>query len=139
MCVQQLADLLECVWPAVLQAAAQPFRSATWRACLAVVLRRCNGDPARLRRLGRDRFVAAVRRELPRWGGTSRIYTPIAERVYAVLADPTGVRILRPGALERAHLVLEDYRAVRARLADTAHRMTGCAPVVSSARPAARG
>ncbi|WP_162795221.1 transposase, partial [Nonomuraea lactucae] len=58
-------------------------------------------------------------------GGTSRIYTPIAERVYAVLTDPTGVTTHRPGALERAHLVLEDYRAVRARLADTAHRMTG--------------
>ncbi|WP_326631768.1 IS110 family transposase [Nonomuraea fuscirosea] len=122
-CVQQPADLLECVWPAVLQAAAQPFKSATWRACLAVVLQRCNGDPARLRRLGRDRFVGAVRRELPRWGGTSRIYTPIAERVHAVLSDPTGVRTHRHGALERAHLVLEDYRAVRARLADTARRM----------------
>ena len=124
-CVQQLTDLLECVWPAVPATAAKPFKSATWRACLAVVLERCNGDPARLRRAGRDRFLAAVRRELPRWGGTTRIYTPIADRVFAALADPVGVASHRRGALERAHLVAEDYRAVRARLADTEHRMTG--------------
>lgn len=122
-CIQQLGDLLECVWPAVLAAAAQPMRSATWRACLGVVLQRCNGDPARLRRLGRDRFIAAVRRELPRWGGTVRIYSPIADRVFTALTDHTGVAVQRPGALERAHLVLEDYRAVRLRLADTEHRM----------------
>lgn len=121
--VQQLRDLLECVWPAVLDAAAQPFKSATWRACLAVVLDRCGGDPARVRRLGRDRFITAVRRELPRWGGTVRIYSPIADRVFAALADPTGVAAHRPGALERAHLVMQDYRAVRLRLADTEHRM----------------
>lgn len=123
-CVQQMSDLLECVWPAVLTCAAQPWKSATWRACLAVVLERCNGEPARLRRLGRDRFVTAVRRELPRWGGTTRIYTPIADRVWAALADPVGVAAHRPGALERAHLVIEDHRAVRARLAEAEHRMT---------------
>ncbi|MER7548144.1 IS110 family transposase [Spirillospora sp. NPDC127506] len=123
-CVQQLTDLLECVWPAVLTTAAKPWKSATWRACLAVVLERCGGDPARLRRGGRDRFVAAVRRELPRWGGTTRIYTPIADRMFLALADPVGVASHRRGALERAHLVLEDYRAVRARPADTEHRMT---------------
>ena len=32
--VQQMRDLLECVWPAALDAAAQPFRSATWCAAL---------------------------------------------------------------------------------------------------------
>ncbi len=50
--VQQLRDLLECVWPAVLDAAASPFRSKTWCAALAVVLQRCAGDPRRLQRLG---------------------------------------------------------------------------------------
>ena len=29
-CVQQIRDLLECVWPAALEAANWPFRSATW-------------------------------------------------------------------------------------------------------------
>jgi transposase len=49
-CVQQLRDLLECAWPAVLSAAAQPFDSVNWCAALAVVLERCNGDPRRLAR-----------------------------------------------------------------------------------------
>ena len=33
-CVQQIRDLLECVWPAALEAAAQPFKSTTWVAAL---------------------------------------------------------------------------------------------------------
>ena len=36
--VNQVRDLLECAWPAVLGAAGVPFRSASWRAALAVVL-----------------------------------------------------------------------------------------------------
>ena len=35
-CIQQLRDLLECVWPAVLDAAAQPFDSMSWQASVAV-------------------------------------------------------------------------------------------------------
>jgi hypothetical protein len=31
---QQLRDLLECVWPAVLDGAGSPFRAASWRASL---------------------------------------------------------------------------------------------------------
>ena len=38
--VQQLRDLLECVWPAVAGGPGSPFRSASWRASLAVVLDR---------------------------------------------------------------------------------------------------
>jgi transposase len=45
-CVQQLRDLLECAWPAMLSAAADPFESITWRAALAVVLERCDGRPS---------------------------------------------------------------------------------------------
>ena len=45
--VNQVRDLLECAWPAVLGAAGVPFRSATWRAALAVALDRCVGDLAR--------------------------------------------------------------------------------------------
>src|SRR5437764_1832139 len=36
--VNQIRDLLECAWPAVLGASGSPFRSASWRAALAVVL-----------------------------------------------------------------------------------------------------
>jgi transposase len=68
--VNQIRDLLECAWPAVLAAAGKPFRSSAWCAALAVTLGRSAGDLARVRRLGPARFEAAVRRELPRWGAT---------------------------------------------------------------------
>jgi transposase len=42
-CVQQMRDLLECVWPAALDAAAQPFKSATWVAALTVIVARDDG------------------------------------------------------------------------------------------------
>ncbi len=32
--VQQMRDLLECVWPAALETAKQPFRSKTWAAVM---------------------------------------------------------------------------------------------------------
>ena len=32
--VQTIRDLLECVWPAALEAAKQPFKSATWVAAI---------------------------------------------------------------------------------------------------------
>jgi hypothetical protein len=87
--VNQIRDLLECAWPAVLAASGSPFRSVTWCASLAVVLDRCAGDLRRVRRLGLDRFTAAVRRELPRWGGI-RPCLRIIRAVFAALADPPG-------------------------------------------------
>ncbi len=36
--VQQMRDLLECAWPAVLDTARQPFKSTTWHAALTVAL-----------------------------------------------------------------------------------------------------
>ena len=88
--VNQIRDLLECAWPAVLAASGSPFRSVTWCAALAVVLDRCAGDLSRVRRLGPARFTAAVRRELPRWGGR-RPCLRIIRAVFAALADPVGV------------------------------------------------
>jgi transposase len=120
--VNQVRDLLECAWPAVLGAAGVPFRSASWRAALAVVLDRCAGDLARVRRLGLDRFTAAVRRELPRWGAM-RPCLRIVRAVFEALADSSGVAAHRPGALERAHLALGDWRETRARLAEAGARM----------------
>lgn len=51
-CVQQIRDLLGCVWSAVLTAAKHPFKSTTWVAALTVVVARDGGDLARTRRLG---------------------------------------------------------------------------------------
>ena len=62
--VQQIRDLLECVWPAALQTAAQPFDSQTWVAAMSVVVHRDGGDldahpsaglgPVRTRSTARD-------------------------------------------------------------------------------------
>jgi transposase len=121
-CVAQVRDLLECAWPGVLEAAAKPFDSTNWCAALAVVLEGCNGHPERLSQLGLARFEAAVRRELPHWGG-SRARRAIIEAVFVALVDPTGVMAQRPGALERARWVLADWRAATTRLAEVQTRM----------------
>jgi transposase len=121
-CMRQMSDLLECAWPAVLSAAAQPFRSRTWCAALAVVTDRCDGDPSRLRRLGRIRFAAAVRRELPRWQA-QRPCGRIVDAVFDALTDTTGVIVQRRGTLERVGLVLADWRDAHRRIADTETRM----------------
>lgn len=88
-CIQQLRDLLECAWPGVLEAAADPFDSTNWCAALAVVLERCNGHPERLARGGLARFEAAVIRELASWGGSRRRRSIIAA-VFTALVDPRG-------------------------------------------------
>jgi transposase len=121
-CVRQMRDLLECAWPAVLEAAAQPFKSMTWCAALAVVTDRCDGDPVRLRRLGIARFEKAVRRELPRWQG-ERPCGRIVRAVFAALSDQTGVTVQRPGIVERVGLVLLDWRDLHRRIDDTETRM----------------
>jgi transposase len=122
--LQQMSDLLECAWPAVLGAAAQPFKSKTWCAALVVVTDRCAGDPIRLRRLGLTRFTAAVRREMPRWQA-NRPCARIVEAVFAALSDRTGVVVQRPGVIERVGLVLADWRDLHRRLLDIETRMVG--------------
>jgi hypothetical protein len=77
--------------------------------------------------------------ELARWGGI-RPCLRIIRAVFAALADPAGVAAHRPGALERAHLALGDWRDIRARLADAEARMCavmdelGLAELVSTIR-----
>src|SRR5215469_10450190 len=52
--VQQMRDLLECAWPAVLDAARQPLKSTTWHAALTVALARAaDGDLSRVTGLER--------------------------------------------------------------------------------------
>ena len=121
--VQQLRDLLECAWPAVLSAAADPLDSITWCAALAVVLDRCDGHPERLARGGCQRFEAAVRREFGRWGGQRGPWRRIVAGVYAALTDAAGVAAQRRGALARAKWVLADWRSAKTRLAEVEARM----------------
>jgi transposase len=67
--VQQMWDLLECVWPAALDTAQQPFRSRTWIAALTVIVDRDGGDLARTRHLRPARFEHAVRWQILQRGG----------------------------------------------------------------------
>jgi transposase len=121
--IQQMRDLLECVWPAALDTARQPFRSRTWAAAMWVVLDRDGGDLARTRRLGPARFEQAVRREITKRGGQKPCLR-IVRRLFVALADPAGVIAHRHGALERVQLLLEDWAHTQHKLADTEHRMT---------------
>jgi transposase len=136
-CMGQLRDLLECVWPGVLEAAAAPFDSTNWCAALAVVLERCDGHPGRLARGGLARFEAAVVRELARWGGQRR-RRAIISAVYTALVDPRGVMAQRRGVLERAGWVLADWRSATTRLVQVESRMVevldelGLTPYVTS-------
>jgi transposase len=121
-CVQQIRDLLECVWPAALTTARQPFKSSTWVAAMAVIMTRDGGDLARTRRLGPTRFEQAVRREVTRRGGL-RLCLRILRNLYAALADPAGVLAHRLGAFERIGWLIEDWDTARTKLADTEARM----------------
>jgi transposase len=67
--IQQIRALLECVWPAALDTARQPFRSRTWTAALSVICDHDHGELTRTRRLGPVRFEHLVRREITRRGG----------------------------------------------------------------------
>ena len=121
--VQQMRDLLECVWPAALDTANYPFRSRTWAAAMWVVVDRDNADFTRTRRLGLARFETAVRREITKRGG-HRPCLRIVRKLFAALTDPTGVIAHRRGALERVQLLLEDWAENQRKLADTEARMT---------------
>jgi hypothetical protein len=112
--VNQIRDLLECAWPAVLAASGSPFRSVTWCASLAVV-------PGPVRRGPAPRPAA----------GPGPVHRGGAARAAAVGRDPAapadhpgGVRRAgRPGALERAQLAPVGWRDTLARLAGTETRM----------------
>jgi transposase len=122
-CMLQARDLLGLAWPVVLEAAAGPFESTTWLAAVTVVLERCDGDPARLRRLGLARFTAAVRAELPRWGA-QRPWQRITGAVFAAVTVTDGaVAAHRRGALKRAAWALTDLREARGKLTQAEAQM----------------
>jgi transposase len=122
-CVQQIADLLGCCWPAVLACAVKPLESTTWLACLRVVVD-AGGDLAGLARAGLDAFTAAARTQLPRLGAI-RLVHRIVHNCYAALSDPAGAAAQRPGGLERVGFLLDDLDHATVRLADVQQRMVG--------------
>jgi hypothetical protein len=120
--IQQIRALLECVWPAALECAQQPFRSQTWTRAMHIVCDRGEGDLARTRRLGPTRFEQAVRREIVKRGG-QKPCRRIVGRVFAALADPVEVLEHRRDGLEQVQLLLADWAEDQRRLADTETRM----------------
>jgi len=108
---QRLRDLLECAWPAALEAAAKPLDSMTWLAAMDVA----GCDPARIRALGRARFGRAVAARLPAWGAT-RACRRIIDAVYAATRDSRGVPAQRPAGLERAAYALTDLADARTQM-----------------------
>jgi transposase len=120
--VQQLRDLLERAWPAVLGCAAKPFESNSWCAALAVVLDGSNGHPERLSQMGSEQFLRTVNREVACWGGR-QVWRRIVGAVFTALSDPAGVTTQRVGALERAGFVLADWHATKRRLSEVETRM----------------
>ena len=114
---QQLRDLLECVWPAALAAAADPLDAMTWRAAMAV-----SCDPAEIVAMGWDRFADAVRVELSRWGGQRRCLR-ILRAIWAAAHEPGGVERERAAGSERARDAIRDWRRALDELADVEARM----------------
>jgi transposase len=125
---QQIIDLLECAWPAALDASGKPMKSKSWLAAMTVALDRvgASGDLSLIRRWGWTRFAAAVRRELPRHGAT-RWYSKIVRAVFDAATDPAqvvaGVADQRAGGLERARFALADLAHARAETAVVEARM----------------
>ena len=120
--LRQIRDLLECVWPAALEVARQPFKSVTWVAAMHVVVIRDAGDLARTRRLGPARFERVVRHEVVRRGRTKPCLR-ILRNLFTALSDAAGVLAHRPGALERVGWVLQDWDTGHAQRAHTEQRM----------------
>lgn len=93
---QQLRDLLECVWPAVLEAAAQPPKSTTLRAAMAAC-------PATRPRSARWAGTASPPPSPPNWSaGAIRRNLRILRAIWACAHQPGGLERERHAAVERA-------------------------------------
>ena len=114
---EQVRDLLECAWPAVLEAAADPLESLTWRAALGV-----SADPAVIAAMSEQQFLAALRERLVALGG-KKVWRRIAVAVHAAAADPGGIAAERDAILERATFAYQDWMAALAAQADADARM----------------
>jgi transposase len=110
-----IRDQLALVAPGLLEVHTDPFESATWLACLEVVMEHAaGGDLAAACAGGPEGFAAAAAARLPGWGG--RRLGPSAARAFAVLAAPAGgvPRMVR-AARRRIAGALEDLKHARGR------------------------
>jgi len=111
---QLIRDQLGLAAPALLEVHNDPLDSATWLACLEVVMEHAAaGDLAAVRAAGYEAFAAAARSKLPGWGG--RRLGPTAAKMFAALAGPAGVPRMVRAVRRRVLGALEDLRYARAR------------------------
>ncbi|MHB1010666.1 MAG: IS110 family RNA-guided transposase [Propionibacteriaceae bacterium] len=120
--VQQIRDVLECVWPAAVGTARQPFKSITWVAALSVLVCLDGGDFSRTRRLGKARFERRVRAEVVRRGRVKPCLR-IVNKLWDAMSDPAGVKAHRVGGFERISWILDDWDAARTNLVQVEQRM----------------
>jgi transposase len=113
--VLRIRDFLSVAWPSAPGAAAQPFASLTWLACLQVVTGRCGADPARLAGLGEEEFLALVTEAARGWGA-KRADKRIALKVLAAADDPDAVGWSRRGRFRRIADELADLQRTRSLL-----------------------
>src|SRR5712664_2274112 len=110
---QLLRDKLGLVAPALLEAACEPFESATWLASLEVFLERCGADVARTTAMGFEAFAARVSAVLRDGGG--RRLGGTCRQLFNALGNDRGVARMRRAALRRARGALADLKYARAR------------------------
>jgi transposase len=114
---QCLRDLLECAWPALLEAAAKPLDSATWRAALAI-----SASPAAIAAMSEQEFLAALRAQVRAAGG-QRVCHRVARAIHVAAGRPGGIAAERDAALERAGFAFHDWMTALAAIAEVEARM----------------
>jgi transposase len=116
---QSLRDLLECYWPAALEAAAKGLDSTTLLACLMV-----STDPERVRRISFSALLRRAARHLPAVGAV-RLDRRVARRFHEAARDPRALPWEREGAAERAAFALADLLHAQGQVAECEDRMVG--------------
>jgi transposase len=101
----------------VLETAAEPLDSMTWRAAQAV-----SADLAVIAAMSEQQFLAALRDQLCGLGG-QKAWCRIALAIHAAASDPGGIAAECGAILERAAFTYQDWITALAALADVAARM----------------
>jgi transposase len=115
--VLRVRDFLSRACPSVLEAAAQPFESATWLAAVHAVASRCGADPARLLAGdGSERVAALARQAVTEWGRTRADGRVLGAVLAAMAGDRDGVAWSRRGLFRRVADELGDLQRARAQL-----------------------
>jgi transposase len=116
---QSLRDLLECYWPAALEAAAKSLGSTTLLACLLV-----STDPEEIRRMRFGALLRRAARMLPAVGA-ARLDRRVVRRFHEAASDPRVLPWEREGAAERAAFALADLLHAKRQVEEGEDRMVG--------------